>query len=66
LSENKQNIVIKDAAGTKHVIAVKNINSKQKQQESLMPDPVSNSLTEQDLADVAEFLFPVQKTTKVH
>jgi len=53
---------IKDVAGAKHTIAVKNIASKQKQQESLMPDPVSNGLTEQDLADVAGFLFSLQKT----
>lgn len=61
LSENKQNVVIKDVAGAKHIIAVKNIASKQKQEESLMPDPVSNGLTEQDLANVAAFLFSLQQ-----
>ena len=66
LSENKQNIVVKDVAGAKHIIALKNIASKQKQEESLMPDPVSNGLTEQDLADVAAFLFSLQKTAKTH
>jgi len=64
LSENKQTLVIKDVAGTKHTIAVKNIASKQKQEESLMPDPVSNGLTEQDLANVAAFLFSLQQTAK--
>jgi hypothetical protein len=33
--------VIKDVAGAKHIIAVKNIAFKQKQEERLMPDPVS-------------------------
>ena len=66
LSENNQNVVIKDITGIKHIIAVKNIASKQKQQESLMPDPVSNGLTEQDLANVAAFLFSLQQTAKAH
>jgi putative heme-binding domain-containing protein len=56
LSENKQNLVLKDLAGQKHVLPVNKIASKEKQQQSLMPDPVTNGLSEQNLADVAAYL----------
>ena len=65
LSENKQNIVIKDISGTKHVIKIKNIAKKEKQKESLMPDPANNGLTGQDLADVTAYLFSLKKTVKL-
>ncbi|MCW3106465.1 MAG: dehydrogenase, partial [Segetibacter sp.] len=57
LSENKQSIVIKDMTGQKHIIPLEKISSKEKQGKSLMPDPVANGLTEQNLADVAAFLL---------
>ncbi len=66
LSENKQTIVVKDISGQKHIIPVNKIASKQKQEQSLMPDPVNNGLTEQNLADVAEFLLAQQRTAKAH
>jgi len=56
ISENKQTIVIRDIAGQKHIIEVIKIASKKKQNKSLMPDPVSNGLTEKDLADIVGFL----------
>jgi putative heme-binding domain-containing protein len=61
LQENKQTVVIKDISGQKHVTPVKDIVSRQKQQQSLMPDPISNGLTEQDLADVVKYLQSVVK-----
>jgi putative heme-binding domain-containing protein len=56
LSENKQTVVLKDIAGQKHVIPVAKISKREKQERSLMPDPASNGMTEQQLADVAEYL----------
>ncbi|HZH96828.1 MAG TPA: PVC-type heme-binding CxxCH protein, partial [Flavisolibacter sp.] len=56
LSENKEAMVIKDMAGQKHTIALNKITSKQKQEKSLMPDPASNGLTEQNIADVTAYL----------
>jgi putative heme-binding domain-containing protein len=56
LSENKQSIVIKDISGQKHVIDVNKITSRKKQEKSIMPDPISNGLTEKDLADIVSFL----------
>jgi len=43
---------------------VKKITSKEKQEQSLMPDPINNGLTEQNLVDVAEFLLAQQRTAK--
>jgi putative membrane-bound dehydrogenase-like protein len=56
ISENKQSIVLKDISGTKHVIPVSKISKKEKQDKSLMPDPVTNGLSEQDLADIVSYL----------
>ena len=53
ISSNKQSIVLKDISGNKHIIPLKKISSKSKQSQSLMPDPISNGLKEQDLSDVA-------------
>jgi putative heme-binding domain-containing protein len=61
ISENKQAIVIKDIAGQKHTIDIKKITSKQKQEKSLMPDPVNNGMTEQNLADVIRYLSEIDK-----
>ncbi len=62
LSQNKQAMVIKDIAGQKHIIPLPKISSKEKQNKSLMPDPVANGLTEQNLADVAAFLLAQPNT----
>jgi putative heme-binding domain-containing protein len=57
ISENKNNIVLKDIAGQKHVIPITQVSVKQKQDKSLMPDPLANGLSEADLANVVEFLL---------
>jgi putative heme-binding domain-containing protein len=57
ISENKNNVVLKDITGKKHVIPTSQITVKQKQDKSLMPDPLGNGLSEMDLANVAEFLL---------
>ncbi|MEO6288830.1 MAG: c-type cytochrome, partial [Ginsengibacter sp.] len=57
ISENKNNIVLKDIAGQKHVIPIDQVSVKQKQNKSLMPDPMANGLSENDLANVVEFLL---------
>jgi putative heme-binding domain-containing protein len=56
ISQNQQSIVLKDIAGQKHTIAIAKISSRQKQEKSLMPDPASNGLSEQDLADIVAYL----------
>jgi putative membrane-bound dehydrogenase-like protein len=57
LSDNKETIVLKDIAGNKHTIPLSNIGSRKKQEKSLMPDPATNGLSEQNLADVTAYLL---------
>jgi len=64
ISQNKETIVLKDIAGQKHIIPVQKISSKQKQDKSLMPDPTSNGITEQNLADISAFLLAQSNTSK--
>lgn len=56
ISDNNRAIVLKDIAGQKHSIPVERIKSKKKDGKSLMPDPISNGLSEQNLADIVQFL----------
>lgn len=64
LSENKQAIVIKDLAGQKHIIPLQKVATKEKQEKSLMPDPVTMGLKEQNLADVTAFLLSQSNTIR--
>jgi putative heme-binding domain-containing protein len=57
IAENKNNVVIKDIGGKKHIIPASEISIKEKQNKSLMPDPVANGLSENDLANVVGFLL---------
>jgi len=60
ISENKQSLVIRDVTGKKHVIDQHKISTKKKQAYSLMPDPSTTGLTEQQLADVAAYLLTIK------
>jgi putative heme-binding domain-containing protein len=57
VSENTNALVLKDVAGTSHHVAVDKISKKEKQQGSLMPDPATNKMTDQQLADVTAWLM---------
>ncbi|MEO8764334.1 MAG: PVC-type heme-binding CxxCH protein [Ginsengibacter sp.] len=57
ISENKNNVVLKDITGKQHVIPLGEISIKKKQDKSLMPDPIANGLSENDLANVVAFLL---------
>jgi putative heme-binding domain-containing protein len=54
-------VVIKDAAGGQHVFKSVDIESRKQLTTSLMPDPASLGLTEQDLADVVQYLLTASK-----
>jgi putative membrane-bound dehydrogenase-like protein len=56
VSENSQSVVIKEIGGQTHLIKKQTISKREKQGKSLMPDPVNNGLSPQDLADVVSFL----------
>ena len=61
LSENKQSLVIKDAAGQSHTVSTDKISKKEKQAKSLMPEPSVTGVTEKQLADVVAFLTGTAK-----
>ncbi len=57
MSQNDNTVVLKDVAGTSRTLAVSKIAKKEKQQGSLMPDPATNKMTDQQLADVTAWLL---------
>ncbi len=61
LSENKDNVVVKDIAGKKHVIAQSTISTKKKLEKTLMPGASAMNLSEKSLADITAFLLSVQE-----
>jgi putative membrane-bound dehydrogenase-like protein len=57
LGDNGKNLTIKDAAGDKHIIKIADILKKEKMTKSLMPDPTSLGLKEQELSDLSAYLL---------
>jgi putative membrane-bound dehydrogenase-like protein len=60
IADGKDAVIIKDLSGVRHTIPVQNISFRKKSANSVMPDASSLDLSEQDLADVAEFLMKVK------
>ncbi len=56
VADGAQAIVIKDLDGARHTIATSTIVSRKKQSNSLMPEPSSLGLTDQNLADIVTYL----------
>ncbi|WP_229311140.1 PVC-type heme-binding CxxCH protein [Larkinella soli] len=61
LSDGQQAVVVKDAAGQKQTIPTNRIASRKQYTTSLMPDPVSLGLSEQQLADLVAYLMKGDK-----
>jgi putative membrane-bound dehydrogenase-like protein len=57
ISDGQQAIVVKDAAGQKHTIPTAQVASRKQYSTSLMPDPASLGLSEQQLADLVAYLL---------
>lgn len=57
ISENAQNVIIKDISGQNHTIGKSTISKRQKQEKSLMPDPGVMGISEQDIADISLYLL---------
>jgi putative membrane-bound dehydrogenase-like protein len=51
------NVVLKDVAGQRHTIKAEQIKSRVKMEQSLMPEPTTLGLKEQDLADLTGYLL---------
>jgi putative membrane-bound dehydrogenase-like protein len=60
VSDGPQTVTIKDLSGKRNVIETARIKSRKKQEKSLMPSPEALGLTEQDLADLSEYLMTVR------
>ncbi|MGC3947105.1 MAG: HEAT repeat domain-containing protein [Chryseolinea sp.] len=57
VADGPQTVVVKDLAGRRNTIRTESITNRRRQDNSLMPEPSSLGLTEQDLADLAAFLI---------
>ncbi|HTF19197.1 MAG TPA: hypothetical protein VK658_14045, partial [Chryseolinea sp.] len=57
VADGAQTVVIKDLAGRKHTIRTENVTTRKRQENSLMPEPSSFGLSEQDLANLSAFLL---------
>lgn len=57
LMSDGANVVLKDAAGQQHSIKAVEIKSREKMASSLMPEPTTLGLNEQDLADLTGYLM---------
>jgi putative membrane-bound dehydrogenase-like protein len=60
VAEGDETLVIKDLSNKRHVIAISNVAFRKKQETSLMPAPDALELSDQDLADVAEYLLTIE------
>lgn len=60
VSENEKTTVIKDLTGKKITIETSSIALKKKQNASIMPEPSSLNLSEQNLADVVGYLMALK------
>ena len=60
VADGEKTIVIKDLTGNKLVIETSKVSSRKKQDNSLMPEPSSLGLAEQDLANVTEYLISLK------
>ena len=61
VGDNETTTIIKDLTGHSNVVATKNIINRVKMQQSIMPDPAALGLTEQNLADLSEYLISMGK-----
>jgi putative membrane-bound dehydrogenase-like protein len=60
IADGEQTVVIKDICGKRHVINTNNVSTRKKQDNSLMPAPASLGLTEQNLADLSEYIMTLK------
>jgi putative heme-binding domain-containing protein len=61
VADGKQTVVIKDLAGNKRTIPTASIQSRKRMEKSLMPEPSSLGLTEQNLADLSEYIMTLKQ-----
>jgi len=60
VADGDKTVVIKDMAGRRHVVPTQSIATRTKQDNSMMPEPSSFGLTEQNLSDIAAYLMKLE------
>lgn len=60
VADGRETITIRDLTGKHHVLQTELIVSRKKQEQSLMPTPRTLGLSEQNLADIAEYLITLK------
>ncbi|MFN7732754.1 MAG: PVC-type heme-binding CxxCH protein [Pirellula sp.] len=62
VSKTEEGVTLRDAKGIEHAIPKGELEELRKQEKSLMPDNLQESMTEQDLIDVVEYLMTLKKS----
>ncbi|MDQ4140920.1 MAG: hypothetical protein M3142_10390, partial [Bacteroidota bacterium] len=57
LQADGETVILKDTAGKQHQIKAQDIASRKQFTTSIMPDPATLKLSEQDLANLSEYLL---------
>ena len=60
VADGPETVTIKDLTGKNHVVETARISSRKKQERSLMPSPTSLGLSQQNLADLSEYLMTIK------
>lgn len=60
VADGPRTVTVKDLGGRNHVLETAQIRSRKKQEKSIMPAPDALGLTEQDLADLSEYLLTLK------
>ncbi len=61
VSKTEEGVTLRDAKGIEHTIPKAEMEEFRKQEKSLMPENLQETMTEQDLVDVVEYLLTLKK-----
>ena len=61
ISKTDEGVTIKDAKGIERAIKSSDLEEIKKQEKSLMPENLQETMTEQELIDVVEYLMTLRK-----
>ena len=62
VSDTAESVTIKDAKGIERTISRKNVGEIKKQEKSLMPENLQETMNEQGLVDLVEYLMTLKKS----
>jgi putative heme-binding domain-containing protein len=61
VSKTEEGVTLRDAKGIEHTIPKADLEEFRKQEKSLMPENLQETMTEQELVDVVEYLLTLKK-----